>query len=298
MPIHSLKDIESKEGASSTVSGERIDGEKLPTDFAGIYHEKQIGSLCAVHALNNLLQAPLLNEVGLAEIAHKLDAQERLALRGTGLEAESANVRADGFFSVQVITQALEHLGLSATPIGASSMRGVAARPEAEVGFIFNRSEHWFSVRRLGTAFFDLNSMQPRPRVLSVAQLSETFAHAAAHGYSVFVVRGAFPSVQIERAPNRLKAAIDACTAAGGAPPGRPIFDAFTGHGQTLSGSAGGGAPAALPSELAALQSTDPELAAALIASMADAAPAVVKRSAEEEAADVRRKRLERFGAK
>ena len=34
-----------------------VDGERLPTDFHGIYHEKQIGALCAVHALNNLVQA-------------------------------------------------------------------------------------------------------------------------------------------------------------------------------------------------------------------------------------------------
>lgn len=293
MPIHSLKDLAPEKGSATGLASGPIDGERLPTDFMGVYHEKQIGSLCAVHALNNLLQAPLLDEVRLAEIAHTLDAQERRALQGAGLglETESANVRADGFFSVQVIAQALEHIGLLATPIGAESMRGVAARPEGEVGFIFNRSQHWFAVRRLGAHLFDLNSMQPQPRVLAPAQLAELIAQAAANGYSVFVVRGRFPLAAIEQTPNRLKAAADACSAGGGAS-ARPIFDAFTGAGQTLSG--GAAAPAlALPADVAALQATDPELAAALVASMADAAP---KRSAEDEAAEVRRKRLARFG--
>lgn len=295
MPIHSLKELEDHSSSATGVASDGpIDGEKLPTDFMGVYHEKQIGSLCAVHALNNLLQAPLLNEVSLAEIAHKLDAQERLALQGTGLEAESGNVRADGFFSVQVITQALEHIGLTSTPIGAESMRGVAARPEGEVGFIFNRSQHWFTVRKLGTYFFDLNSMQPQPRVLSAAQLCDTIKQAAANGYSVFVVRGKFPPAAIERTPNRLKAAYEACTT-GAAGSDRPIFESFTGAGQTLSGGRRAEA-APMPAHVAALQATDPELAAALMASMADSAPAAPKRSAEEEAAEVRRKRLERFG--
>jgi hypothetical protein len=35
----------------------------------GIYHEKQIGSLCAVHAMNNLMQGPAFNEIMLAEVA-------------------------------------------------------------------------------------------------------------------------------------------------------------------------------------------------------------------------------------
>ena len=38
----------------------------------------------------------------LADIAEEMDRREREALAGSGLESESGNVRADGFFSVQV----------------------------------------------------------------------------------------------------------------------------------------------------------------------------------------------------
>ena len=39
----------------------------------GIYHEKQIGSLCAVHCLNNLVQDSYFDEVELAEIVQSMD---------------------------------------------------------------------------------------------------------------------------------------------------------------------------------------------------------------------------------
>lgn len=37
--------------------------------LTGIYHEVQEGSLCAQHALNNLLQRELFSAVSLADIA-------------------------------------------------------------------------------------------------------------------------------------------------------------------------------------------------------------------------------------
>jgi ataxin-3 len=295
MPVATLKDLPGSTGAAGGYDGGgRIDGEKLPTDFMGIYHEKQIGSLCAVHALNNLLQGAHMHEVGLAEIAHGLDAQERQALGGAVLEAESQNVRADGFFSVQVITSAFQGLGLTSTPIGAESARGASAAPDKEVGFLLNRSQHWLAFRRLGTTWFDLTSMLPRPRILSASQLAEALKGAAGAGYSVFVVRGPYPPAPIEASPARLKAAVAGCADNSSGKPLPPIFDAFSGHGQTLSGARA--APAAAVSAADEnLRRTDPELAAALAASLVEA-HAVPKRSAEDEAAEVRRKRLERFG--
>jgi ataxin-3 len=37
--------------------------------LTGIYHETQEGSLCAQHALNNLLQREIFSAVSLADIA-------------------------------------------------------------------------------------------------------------------------------------------------------------------------------------------------------------------------------------
>lgn len=163
MVVHSLNDLARDDDGDAAVDAPHIDGERMAKEFAGVYHEKQVrlqaprespgdvrrasrfcapqvGSLCAVHALNNLLQGPHVDEVMLADIARGLDDQERSALGGGRLEAESANVRADGFFSVQVLSMALQQLGLTCTPIGADSMRDAASNPAKERGFICNRS--------------------------------------------------------------------------------------------------------------------------------------------------------------
>ncbi|KAB7501657.1 hypothetical protein Anas_06969 [Armadillidium nasatum] len=50
-----------------------------------IYHEKQEGSLCGQHCLNNLLQDQYFSAVELAEIAQQMDQEEtrRMAELGT-----------------------------------------------------------------------------------------------------------------------------------------------------------------------------------------------------------------------
>ena len=79
MPIASMADLKKGGGdgddggiPSSAMEGP-VDGEKLSKWFMGLYHEKQIGGLCAVHCLNNLIQGQVFDEVQLAEIAHEMD---------------------------------------------------------------------------------------------------------------------------------------------------------------------------------------------------------------------------------
>ena len=109
-----------------------------------------------VMRVHRRVQGPEFNEILLAEISRDMDRRERETLQGSGLESESGNVRADGFFSVQVIVQALQHRGFSCLPVGSSEAAGVMQAPQKEVGFILNRSEHWFSLRRLGPFWFDV----------------------------------------------------------------------------------------------------------------------------------------------
>ena len=78
---------------------------------------------------------------------------------------------------------------------------------------MYYRSEHWFALRRLGSFWFDLNSMQPIPKLLSDTYLSLFLEQNRAQGYSIFVVRGNFPPVDIETRPRDLQAAVDACRA-------------------------------------------------------------------------------------
>jgi len=66
MVIHSLSDIRGDDDAKGIPAGAMagpVDGEKLSKRFMGMYHEKQIGGLCAVHCMNNLMQGPEFDEI-------------------------------------------------------------------------------------------------------------------------------------------------------------------------------------------------------------------------------------------
>ncbi|KAJ8601615.1 hypothetical protein CTAYLR_007253 [Chrysophaeum taylorii] len=299
MAIKGLNDIASDDDPANgdasgiPLSGREmpVDGEQMPREFHGIYHEKQIGSLCAVHAMNNLVQRQEFDEIELASVAHELDAAEAAFLDGSRLTGEdsSGNVRADGFFSVQVIVSALQRFGLECAPATSVS------DPARERGFIFNRREHWFALRRIGSEWFDLNSMFAAPKHMSYADLALFFDTHAHQGYSIFVVRGPYPATPLETQPAALRAAVDFCKLAAGAsrddgsskPRPDASFAAFSGTGQRLQG------PAVDP-DLAAAAQADPDLAAAIAMSLSDAS--APRRDAKDDADEIRRKRLARFG--
>lgn len=258
-----------------------VDGEQLPVLFHGLYHEKQIGSLCAVHALNNLVQRRAFDEVGLASVAGELDAAER------ALGIEPANVRVDGFFSVQVIVAALQNSGLTC------ATAHTVTDPARETGFIFNRREHWFALRRLNNEWFDLNSLFAAPQHMSPTHLALFFEAQANQGYSIYVVRGRFPSTPLADDPRALALAVRACkTYTTDGPPQEkdkeeedPAFAAFTGAGNRLQQQQ-------IDPDLQQAADADPDLAAAIAMSL-DNAPS---RTAKDDADEIRRKRLARFG--
>nr|XP_051682408.1 ataxin-3 isoform X4 [Oryctolagus cuniculus] len=74
-----------------------------------IFHEKQEGSLCAQHCLNNLLQGEYFSPVELSSIAHQLDEEERMRMAEGGVTSDdyrtflqpSGNMDDSGFFSIQ-----------------------------------------------------------------------------------------------------------------------------------------------------------------------------------------------------
>ena len=120
-----------------------------------LYHERQESGFCGAHALNCLLQAPLLDEVALAQVAAELDAREAKLREGPALPAGgggppprvsrstdtwmvrklegadgTANVDAAGNFSVSVLAQALSAFGaelLTPTQADAQTRRAGGA---------------------------------------------------------------------------------------------------------------------------------------------------------------------------
>lgn len=210
--------------------GDGANGRELPPyGPGGIYHEKQIGSLCAVHCVNNLLQGPLFDEWAFRSVAQELDQAERSITGGEGLDY--GNARMDGFFNVQVVQAVLGRAGYMMQAIKGEEGRTAQADTAKETAFILNKREHWFALRRIGREWFDLNSCLHTPRHYTDGDLRFYIGDAVREGYTVFVVRGQFPRCALEEDPKKLVEAIQGC--------GRPEqgYSLFAGSGQRLDNS-------------------------------------------------------------
>jgi len=174
-----------------------------------IFHERQEGSLCAQHCLNALLQGSFFTAVDLASISQELDEQERQRMAEGGVTTEeyrrflaqpSSNMDDSGFFSVQVISKALEIWGLGMIPYGSTVAMAVEARaaPTQQNAFICNFREHWFSVRKLGSQWFNLNSINTGPELISETYLSLFLTQLQSEGYSIFIVNGPIPDCEAD----------------------------------------------------------------------------------------------------
>lgn len=240
MPIVGLSNF------AAMSSGDGASGKDLPPfGPGGIYHEKQIGSLCAVHCVNNMLQGPLFDYSSFQQVARELDlAEQRLA---GGQSLDYGNARADGFFNVQVIQTVLGRAGYQMEALGGEIARNAKADTAKETAFILNKHEHWFALRRIGREWFDLNSCLKTPKHYTDGDVRFHISDAVKEGYSVFSVRGAFPTCALEGDHKKLIEAVQGC--------GRPEqgYSLFAGGGNRLdSGSSTQSARAAPAQEDAA----------------------------------------------
>lgn len=179
---------------------------KLTMD--SIFHEKQEGSLCAQHCLNNLLQGEYFTPVDLSSIAHQLDEEERMRMAEGGMASEeyrtflqqpSGNMDDSGFFSIQVISNALRVWGLELILFNSREYQSLMINPINEKAFICNYKEHWFTIRKLGQQWFNLNSLLTGPELISDTYLALFLAQLQQEGYSIFVIRGNLPECEAEQ---------------------------------------------------------------------------------------------------
>eukprot|EP00033_Pygsuia_biforma_P000649 GCRY01000764.1.p1 GENE.GCRY01000764.1~~GCRY01000764.1.p1 ORF type:complete len:234 (+),score=38.23 GCRY01000764.1:149-850(+) len=151
-----------------------------------LHHEKQISGLCAVHCLNSLLQGDYFTEIELLSFANELDEKEKeLNPQFT----KSHNVGASGFFSVQVLIKACAVFGLSIEYAPNNEDLDV----ENYEAFIFNMESHWFTVRRIGLHWFNLNSMNPFPLYIRTSYLRLFLKQLQHDGFTTFVIKGQLP---------------------------------------------------------------------------------------------------------
>lgn len=164
-----------------------------------IFHEKQEGALCAQHCLNSLLQGPYFDAVSLSEIGQDLDEAEKEAMSLGNvnspeflhfLQQPSSNYDDSGYFSVQVICKALEFWGLQMIQYNSQAASSARSDPVKEKAYICNHSNHWLTIRRFGRYWFNLNSTNMCPELVSDTYLSLLLAQLQQEGYSIFVIRG------------------------------------------------------------------------------------------------------------
>ncbi|KAM8833638.1 ataxin-3 [Synchiropus picturatus] len=179
-----------------------------------IFHEKQEGSLCAQHCLNNLLQGEYFTPVDLSSIAHQLDEEERMRMAEGGMGSEeyrtflqqpSGNMDDSGFFSIQVISNALRVWGLELLLFNSREYQSLSINPINEKAFICNYKEHWFTIRKLGQQWFNLNSLLTGPELISDTYLALFLAQLQQEGYSIFVILGNLPECEAEQILNIMR---------------------------------------------------------------------------------------------
>ncbi|NWX60714.1 ATX3 protein, partial [Promerops cafer] len=169
----------------------------------------QEGSLCAQHCLNNLLQGEYFSPVELSSIAQQLDEEERMRMAEGGVSSEeyrtflqqqpSVNMDDSGFFSIQVISNALKVWGLELILFNSPEYQRLGIDPINEKSFICNYKEHWFTVRKLGKQWFNLNSLLMGPELISDTYLALFLAQLQQEGYSIFVVKGDLPDCEADQ---------------------------------------------------------------------------------------------------
>lgn len=134
----------------------------------GIYHERQRLELCAVHALNNVLQERLFTQEAADEICKRLAPDARLN--------PHRSVLGTGNYDVNVIMAALHSLDLAAVwwdkrrpleQLVLSRIHGFIVNVPSNValGFVTLpvRRKHWIAVRQVGGVYYNLDSKLKAP---------------------------------------------------------------------------------------------------------------------------------------
>jgi len=141
-------------------------------------------------------------------LARNLDLLEQ-SYREDTRNNNSMNMDDTGFFSVQVIENALKVWGLNLVRWRSEEMRPYHERPHAQLAFILNLEQHWFTLRRFGHAepsldndagrghWFNLNSCLPSPEWVGKLYLDTVLQQSEAEGYSVFAVVQSDPSAPL-----------------------------------------------------------------------------------------------------
>jgi glutaredoxin len=142
-----------------------------------IYHETQQLKRCGQHCVNNLLQGPFvsledLNAVSVAmdrELAEIMgepkkfaEGEDEFIKQFKRKYDQSVNCDPDnGNWSLAVVQVALRWFGLNCMSSDSPEASHRMRNPEQTTGFICLANAHWWTIRRFGRFWFDLDSKKP-----------------------------------------------------------------------------------------------------------------------------------------
>ncbi|KAF6350828.1 ataxin 3 [Rhinolophus ferrumequinum] len=105
----------------------------------------------------------------------------------------------ESIFHEKVISNALKVWGLELILFNSPEYQRLGIDPINERSFICNYKEHWFTVRKLGKQWFNLNSLLTGPELISDTYLALFLAQLQQEGYSIFVVKGDLPDCEADQ---------------------------------------------------------------------------------------------------
>lgn len=154
-----------------------------------------------------VLDGPYFTAVDLADIARQLDEVERERMAEGDVTSEdyqeflkqpSSNMDDSGFFSIQVICNALRVWGVELMPFRSPEAKEARENPQNQRAFICNLQQHWLTIRKLGHQWFNLNSLLAKPELITETYLSLYLTQLQAEGYSIFIVLGRLPESEAD----------------------------------------------------------------------------------------------------
>uniref|UniRef100_A0AC35FXJ4 Ubiquitinyl hydrolase 1 n=1 Tax=Panagrolaimus sp. PS1159 TaxID=55785 RepID=A0AC35FXJ4_9BILA len=133
------------------------------------------------------------NEFDASQLTNYVERLDQREMEVAGIPYEmfqSQNASESGFFSIQVLTEALMSQGLLIFDINKPKYVHYMFQPEEAQAFIVNQSQHWFTLRRFGDMWFILNSVSKGPRFIATTLLKEYFEKLIKNRASIYVVEG------------------------------------------------------------------------------------------------------------
>ncbi|VDQ17113.1 unnamed protein product [Trichobilharzia regenti] len=100
-----------------------------------------------------------------------------------------------------VICKALQIWSLELVPFLRQCPEAELARenPAGQKAFICHYQHHWFTIRKIGSQWFNLNSMLPAPRLISETYLTTYLAQLKEEGNSIFFIIGTLPECEADQ---------------------------------------------------------------------------------------------------